>query len=52
MITSPIQWARQPVAKAATPKIDDGDVVAEVVILTTDVGNPVTRSTVLVLEVR
>ena len=52
MIRSPIQWARQPVAKAAAPKTDDGGLVAEVVILTTNVGNPVTRSTVLVLEVR
>ena len=39
-------------AKVAATKTNDGGLATEVVILTIDVGDPVTRSTVLVLEVR
>ena len=52
MIRSLVRWARQLVAKVAATKTNDGGLATEVVILTIDVGDPVTRSTVLVLEVR
>ena len=52
MIRSLVRWARQLVAKVTATKTNDGGLATEVVILTIDVGDPVTRGTVLVLEVR